>query len=70
MLGRRNENEPTRFIRPNSADVPSFGPEVPGCTPHLAPSIYCSWCGKETDVRKGVKVCPTCDTPPAYPTTI
>ena len=67
MLGRRNQKEPTRFLHPRSADLPPFGPEATGLAPHLAPSIYCSWCGNETEIRKDVKVCLSCDESPAFP---
>lgn len=67
-MSRRTEKEPTRFIKPHpSADLPAYGPEVPGCKPHLAPSIYCSWCGSETNPVRDIKVCPACDVAPPYP---
>lgn len=65
MLGRRSQKPPTRVLAPNTSALPHFGPEATGLTPRLSPSIYCSWCGLETEDRKGIKVCPTCDSTPA-----
>lgn len=56
------QKEPTRALKTDSPDLPPFGPEVPGCKPHLPPSIYCSWCGAEMTVGKGdISRCPGCD---------
>lgn len=61
MSGFARRKDPARKIDAHSVALPPYGPEVPGGTPHLPPSIYCSWCGRETLEQRDVKRCRECD---------